>query len=139
MGVGTRNETLDPHPNLPPARGKAPELLLAPPAIPWTNPSPKNAPRRTKKILCLSPGCRTSAPFNDRQFLQRTRIYGCYLLAPSPSGRGNNVASQDRPEPRLLGAVLALAAISGPQKEVSSKNSRRALWPFARPRGPRIC
>jgi len=74
MGIGTRYQTLDPHPNLPPARGKAPELLLAPPAIPWTNPCLKRALGRTKKLLCLFVRCRTSAPFNDPQFLQRTLL-----------------------------------------------------------------
>ena len=82
MGVGTRNETFDPHPNLPPARGKAPELLLVQPAIPWTNPCPKNAPRSTEKILCLSASCRASAPFNEPQFLQRTQ--NIYLIEANP-------------------------------------------------------
>jgi hypothetical protein len=74
MGVGIRYQTLDPHPDLPPARGKAPELLLAPPAIPWTNRCLKRVLRRTKKLLCLFVSCRTSAPFNDPQFLQRTLL-----------------------------------------------------------------
>jgi hypothetical protein len=49
MGVGTRNEALDPHPNLPPARRKAPDSLPRPTCHSVDKSLPEKGPAHDKE------------------------------------------------------------------------------------------
>jgi hypothetical protein len=75
MGVVSRNEALDPHPNLPPAsqRGKEPDRALEPSKLHDKTHVRKSSPCRRTEIPCLSMYCHAYIGMNDPQFFRRSQ------------------------------------------------------------------
>jgi hypothetical protein len=72
MGVVSRNEALDSHPNLPPARGKEPDRALEPSKLHDKTHVRKSSPCRRMEIPCLSMYCHAYIGLNDPQFFRRS-------------------------------------------------------------------